>query len=309
MSQAEQKPTEAVAIKEKTISDAVLSKINAFQQAGQIKLPADYSPENALKAAYLILLETKNRDGALALQHCSKESVANALLKMVVWGLSPLKKQCDFIMYGNTLDCTPEYTGNIVLAKRYGKLKDINAIAIFKDDVFEFKVDTKTGRKMVTKHEQTLASIGSKELQGAYAVYELMDGTINTEIMNMSQIIQAWNQGSMKGNSPAHKNFPDQMACKTVINRACKLLIRGSDDAVLYSSETEEKVDAKYEDAQYEVVENANKTPLDITPQLEKENKKEPSLANNIDFEKQSANAVKEEVPAPAANTTGAPAF
>jgi hypothetical protein len=104
---------------------------------------------------------------------------------MVVWGLSPLKKQCDFIMYGNTLDCTPEYTGNIVLAKRYGKLKDINAIAIFKDDIFEFKVDTKTGRKIVTKHEQTLASIGSKELQGAYAVYELMDGTINTEIMKL----------------------------------------------------------------------------------------------------------------------------
>lgn len=283
MSTQTEEKTKEVAVREKNISDAVLSKINAFQQAGQIKLPSDYSPENALKAAYLILLETKNRDGAYALQHCSKESVANALLKMVVWGLSPLKKQCDFIMYGNTLDCTPEYTGNIVLAKRYGKLKDINAIAIFKDDVFAFEVDTKTGRKIVTKHEQTLASIGSKELLGAYAVFELNDGTINTEIMNISQIKDAWNQGSMKGNSPAHKNFPDQMACKTVINRACKLLIRASDDAVLYSSETDEKVDTKYEDAQYEVLDNANKTPIDIV----EEKPKETSLSNNIDFANQ----------------------
>jgi len=303
MSQPENKE---LAVREKNISDAVLAKINAFQQSGQIKLPADYSPENALKAAYLILLETKNRDGALALTYCSKESVANALLKMVVWGLSPLKKQCDFIMYGNTLDCTPEYTGNIVLAKRYGKLKDINAIAIFKDDIFEFEVDTKTGRKRVTRHEQTLASIGSKELQGAYAVYELTDGTINTEIMNMSQIRDAWNQGSMKGNSPAHKNFPDQMACKTVINRACKLLIRGSDDAVLYGSETDEKVDTKYEDAQYEVLENGNKTPIDITGD------KGGALANNIDFTNQGAvQEEKKEETAAVGNTnaSGGPAF
>lgn len=295
-----------VAVRERNISDAVLAKINAFQQAGQIKLPSDYSPENALKAAYLLLLETKNRDGALALQHCTKESVANALLKMVVWGLSPLKKQCDFIMYGNTLDCTPEYTGNIVLAKRYGKLKDINAIAIFKDDIFEFKVDTKTGRKMVTKHEQTLASIGSKELQGAYAVFELTDGTINTEIMNISQIKDAWNQGSMKGNSPAHKNFPDQMACKTVINRASKLLIRGSDDAVLYGSETDEKIDTKYEDAQFEVMENGNKTPIDIT----EEKPKESSLPNNIDFANQGPTVeVKKEEAAPLGNINASPAF
>ena len=292
--------TTDVSVQERNISDSVLAKINAFQAANQLKLPADYSPENALKAAYLILSETKNKENQFALTHCTKESIANALLKMVVWGLSPLKKQCDFIMYGNKLDCTPEYTGNIVLAKRYGNLKRIVANAIYKGDTFEFTVDTKTGRKVVSKHEQTLETLGSGEIAGAYAVYELNDGTLNTEIMNITQIKNSWNQGPMKGNSPAHNNFGDEMAKKTVINRACKLLIRASDDSVLYENEAEEKKDVHYEDAQYEVVTNGNKTPIDITEQVQKEAQntsapavepKEEGVSANTNFQNESNNS------------------
>lgn len=247
----------------KDISAQVLGKIETFKSAGQLKIPKDYSPENALKSAYLILSETKNKNGEFALEHCTAESVANALLKMVVWGLSPLKKQCDFIMYGDKLDCSIEYTGNIVLAKRYGNLKSIKANAIFKDDEFVFEVDPMTGLKKVTSHKQTLESIGSKALKGAYAVIELNNGTIDVEIMNIHQIHAAWNQGAMKGNSPAHKNFPDQMAVKTVINRACKLLIRGSDDNILYGKEDNE-IDVTQADVDYEIKANANKDLLEI---------------------------------------------
>lgn len=256
--------TAVEATKERNISDSVLLKIQAFKNAGQIRIPDDYSPENALKAAFLILSETKNADGRPALEHCTNTSVANALLKMVVWGLSPMKKQCSFIMRGSQLFCDPDYTGNIMLAKRYGNLKSIKANAICKGDTFEFSVDPKTGRKSIVKHEQTLQTIGSKEIMGAYAVYELNDGTIDTEIMNMDQIMQAWEQGPMKGKSPAHRNFPDQMACKTVINRSTKLLIRSSDDSILYDSDEEEKRDIVAEDVNYEVVNNANKTEIDF---------------------------------------------
>ena len=56
----------------------------------------------------------------------------------------------------------------------------------------------------------------------------------------MNQIRQAWEQGATKGQSPAHKRFPDQMAMKTAIGRACKLFISTSDDAGLFSDETKE---------------------------------------------------------------------
>lgn len=247
----------------KDISMQVLDKIEAFKQAGELRIPEGYSPENALKAAYLILVETTNKDNKPALEHCTKESIANALLKMVVWGLSPLKKQCDFIMYGNKLDCSIEYTGNIVLAKRYGGMKSIKAQAILEGDDFQFEIDPETARKRVIKHNQNLKSLGSKNVLGAYAVIEMEDGTRDTEIMNIVQIKDAWNQGAMRGNSPAHKNFPDQMAIKTVINRACKLLIRGSDDSILYNEE-EKVIDTTSEDVTHEINKNANRNPLDF---------------------------------------------
>lgn len=265
----------------KDISTQVLAKVDAFQAAGELRIPENYSPENALKSAYLLLSEQKNSQGKMVLEVCTKESIANALLKMVVWGLSPMKKQCDFIPYGDKLDCSIEYTGNIVLAKRFGGLKDIKAKAIFKEDQFEFEVNPETGKSRVLVHKQTLASLGSKDVVGAYAILDMQDGSKDVEIMSMAQIRDSWNQGAMKGNSPAHKNFPDQMAMKTVINRACKLLVRGSDDAVLYENdERPVSTDRVSEDVKQDIKENANKEEIgfaDIEDAKYEEVKDEPS--------------------------------
>lgn len=235
----------------KDIYTQVLMRVDAFQKSGELRLPKDYAPENALKAAYLILSDHRNN----LLEKCTKESVANSLLKMVVWGLSPLKKQCDFIPFGDKLECSASYTGNIILAKRFGNLKWIKANAIFKDDVFQFEVDPATGHKKIIKHEQTLESISCKELKGAYAIYELNDGTRDVEIMNIVQIKDAWNQGAAKGNSPAHRNFPDQMAIKTVINRACKMLVRSSDDSALFVGDENDDLNSSLQE---EIGEKAN---------------------------------------------------
>lgn len=247
------------------ITQKVLSKINAFQDSGELTLPKDYNVENALKSAYLVLLETENREKKKALEHCTPESVANALLKMVVWGLSPLKKQCYFIMYGTKLECTPDYTGNIALAKRYANMKDIKANAIHQGDEFEFEVNAETGRKRIIKHKQTLESIGSKTILGAYAIYEMMDGSFDTEIMNFSQIQQAWEQGATKGASPAHRNFPDRMARKTVINRACDALIRSSDDKALYDGEEERETYTVADEVNDNISLKANSKKLEAT--------------------------------------------
>lgn len=243
------------------ISSQVLSKIDAFQNSGELKLPKDYNVENALKSAYIILSDPKNN----ILAKCDKSSVAEALLKMVVYGVSPIKKQCYFIPYGEKLECSIAYAGNIAIAKRYGKLKSIKANAVFEADTFEFEVDQKTGLRKVTKHIQTLESVGSNKIKGAYAVYEMTDGTIDVEVMSITQIQAAWNQGGAKGNSPAHKNFADQMAIKTVINRACKLLISSSDDSVLYDPLDEENaIDVTNENVKHEVKTKANKQPIDF---------------------------------------------
>lgn len=252
--------TTAVANVKKDISAQVLAKIDAFQKSGELTLPKDYNAENALKSAYIMLSDPKNN----ILEKCDKSSIAEALLKMVVYGVSPIKKQCYFIPYGQKLECSISYAGNIVTAKRYGNLKDIKANAIFEGDTFEFEVDNTTGKRKILKHIQTLESIGSNKVKGAYAVIFMKDGSVDVEVMSIAQIEQAWGQGGSKGNSPAHKNFKDQMACKTVINRACKLLISSSDDSVLYDPLEEENIDVTHEDVKHEISQKANKKEIDF---------------------------------------------
>ena len=233
------KETPAVTKVERNISDMVLAKVNEFRAVKAISLPADYSAENALKMAFLQLSEmTVDKGGQKTpvLQYCTQPSIANALLKMVTQGLNPMKRQCSFIPYNNELTCVREYQGSIALAKRYG-LKYVTWNAIYEGDDFSYAIDSKTGRKEIIAHKQNFESIDISKIRGAYCITEMEDGTRNLEIMNMSQIRNSWNQGAMKGNSGAHKNFTDQMCFKTVINRACKGIINSSDDSNLYSED------------------------------------------------------------------------
>ena len=228
----------AVAILEKNIAENVLNRIKQFTANKDIRLPADYSPENALKSAWLILLETKTskQDGERpVLDACTKESIANTLLNMVLQGLNPVKKQCDFIAYGNKLTLQREYHGTVALAKRYGLIKEPVANIIYEGDEFEYSIDERGYRK-VDKHIQKFENIDNNKIKGAYATLLFQDENRQPyiEIMTMQQIRQAWNQGATKGASPAHKNFPDEMAKKTVIGRACKLFITSSDDSALF---------------------------------------------------------------------------
>lgn len=222
----------------KDITTQVLNKVNTFTESGELRLPKDYSPENALKSAYIKLTENADGKGAL-IDKCDKSSIAEALLKMVVYGLTPQKTQVYFVPYGNKLTCVVSYMGNIATAKRYNpNIIDIKARAITKGEDFEFEFKQETGDVVILKHKQTLDSIGSKDIIGAYSLIYYKDGSFEVgDIMNIEQIKQSWNQGAMKGGSPAHKNFPDEMSKRTVINRTCKRLINTSSDAILMDDE------------------------------------------------------------------------
>lgn len=238
-----QQPQQNVPVVQKDVVDSVLAKITKFEETGELKLPANYSAANALKSAWLILQETKDRSDRPALVVCTKESIANALLDMVVQGLSPMKKQCYFIVYGNKLTLQRSYLGTLAIAKRVGGVLTAVANCVYEGDEFIFSVDPQTGLKKIVKHEQTLETLDANKVKGAYAILVTDDGRVIVEIMNISQIKQAWMQGATKGGSPAHKNFGDEMAKKTVIGRACKLLIGMSDDSALFDEPDDTEVD------------------------------------------------------------------
>lgn len=223
------------------ISETVLDRIEKFKEDGSITLPMSYSVANHLKSAWLVLQSTKDKDGNPALSVCTKDSIANALLDMVLQGMSVSKKQGYFLVYGNILSFQRSYFGTISLAKRVGGIS-IEPVAniIYEEDDFVYTIDPNTGRTKIIKHEQKLENIDNNKIKGAYALLTHKDGSISVTLMSMQQIRSAWNQGPTKGGSPAHKNFTDEMSKKTVINRACKVIINSSDDSWLYDGTKDE---------------------------------------------------------------------
>lgn len=260
---------------EKNVVDNVLAKVTQFQATGELVLPKDYSAENALKSAYLILSETKDKAGKNVLETCSTVSIANTLLDMVTQGLSPMKKQCYFIPYGGQLQMSRSYQGSIAIARRVG-LKNIVANVIYEKDDFVYTINPKTGLTEIVKHEQKLENINLAKIRGAYALTTLEDGTTNLTVMNIEQIKKAWLQGYAKGNSGAHQNFTDEMCKKTVISRACKTIINSSTDTHLYDDE-------KQENHISVVPENANTEEIEITDFVEvpQEEEAETKVDNN----------------------------
>lgn len=219
-----------LAKQEKTIVDSVQKRIAEMQNSGSIELPNNYSVGNALKSAYLILQETQTSGKKPVLQACTQESIANSLLDMATQGLNPSKDQCYFIAYGNKLTMERGYLGTIALTKRIKGVKDVKGYAVYKDDKFELGFDILTGKQKILEFCPGL-NRDPKNLVGAFALILGDNEILHTEYMDINQIHKAWEQGSMKGNSGAHKNFPDQMAIKTVINRACKFYVSTSDDS------------------------------------------------------------------------------
>ncbi len=243
-------------VQEKNITDKVLNNIKALEQGGNILFPPNYSPENALKSAWLKLQSVEDRNHKKALDVCTQSSIANSLLDMVVQGLTPAKNQCYFIVYGKELQLSRSYMGTVAVTKRLKEVKDVFANIIYEDDTFSYIINLETGLKEITKHEQDFKNINVNKIAGAYCVVTRNDKPTVIEVMNIDQIKKAWGQGIAysSGKSKAHKNFTDEMAKKTVINRTCKMLFNTSDDADLMIEAINRTTEAEY--TQIETVED-----------------------------------------------------
>ncbi|MDU4951331.1 MAG: RecT family recombinase [Clostridium sp.] len=286
--------TKAVTVQEKNVTDKVLNRIKDLEAQGNISFPKSYSYSNALKSAYLMLSEATDKNGKPVLEVCSQASVINALLDMTIQGLSPAKKQCYFIPYGGKLQLSKSYLGNIAATKRLKGVKDVFANVIYEDDDFEYQFDLEIGVKKITKHEQKIENINLNKIKGAYAIVIREDAPNYVEVMTIEQIRNAWNQGYAKGNSGAHKNFTDEMAKKTVINRACKNFVCTSDDSDLLIDsinrtneyEPEDIIETTKAEVKEEIKEEANKEFVDVEVQPVHETKEQVQMdmENEVDF-------------------------
>lgn len=259
--------TNQLAIIQKDITDSVNSKIGELQKEGLV-IPPNYNASNALKSAFFKLQEVKDRNGKPALEVCTRESIANSLLDMVVQGLSPAKTQCYFIVYGTQLQLNRSYFGTQAVLKRLTNVKDIWANVIFDGDVFDYEIDG--GREKLIKHETNFLN-RDNDILGAYAVVKTNDDEEILTVMTRKEIDTSWSQAKTTN---VQKKFPQEMAKRTIINRAAKAFINTSDDSDLLVEAINNSTENEYDnerlnvtpeaEAQQQIEENANSEIIDI---------------------------------------------
>ena len=271
---------------ERNITDNVLNKIHQFQNNGQIYFPNNYSPENALKSAWLKLQEVKDKNGKLALETCTQPSIANALLNMVIQGLNPMKNQCYFIPFGNQLTLMRSYFGSIAVAKQFGEIKDITAEVIYEGDKVETEI--KRGKTTILSHTRSFENINKAKIVGAYATILYNNNIEESLLMTIDQIKMSWKKSKLNPESKdsTHSQFTEDMCKRTVINKICKYYINTKDDSNLNMIKMAfEKSDEelKESEVEYEIQENANKELIDVETGEIQDIDDTASVENNVE--------------------------
>lgn len=235
-------------LSERQITSGVNKRIEEKQNENFI-VPPNYSLGNTLSNAYY---ELKNSSSGNLLSQCTDESIYISLLDMVAQGLSPAKKQCYFIKYGDKVQLRRSYFGTMKVVKELNEVKDIWAGVIFEGDVF--KSEIVNGRRRFVSHESDWEN-QDNPIKGAYCIIKDINNEEYLTIMTKKQIDKAWSKAKTKN---VQVDFPDQMAMRTVINRAAKSFINTSNDSSYFVEALNRTTENEYDN---------DRQVKDVTPQ------------------------------------------
>ncbi|MDU3187271.1 MAG: recombinase RecT [Ligilactobacillus animalis] len=223
---------------QKELTEKVGRRVAVMEQEG-LALPKNYNYQNALKSAFFEL------DKVRGIENCTQASIANSLLNMITQGLSPAKTQCYFIAYGKELQMQRSYFGTVAALKRLEDVEKISAEVIHEGDVFE--IGSNDEMETIVKKFEPKFENQDKPLIGAFAMIKKTDGTVSFTIMTKKEIDQSWRQSRNKTNM-VQQNFGQEMAKRTVLNRAAKMFINTSDDSDLLSGAINQTTENEYDD-------------------------------------------------------------
>lgn len=236
---------------QKDITDNIARKLEELKKDGGLAIPANYNPANALKSAFF---EMTNSASGNLLEKCSRESIANSLLNMAIQGLSPAKKQCYFVPYGQNLSMQRSYFGTQKVVKSLTNVEDIWATIIYEGD--EFEIEIEGGRERIAKHTTSFLN-RDNDIIGAYCIIKKSDGEEVLTVMTRKEIEASWSQSK---NKSVQNKFPQEMAKRTVINRAAKAFINTSDDSDALIQAVNDTTEEEFENEQERAVRDVTET-------------------------------------------------
>lgn len=248
------KPKTGMALLKDQILTGSMNQIQRHIQEGKLHLPPNYSVENALQSAWLLLQETKDKNQKPVLESCSTVSIINALRYMAIQGLDPARKQCYFIARGGKLCLDRSYFGDEVVAKRLRPEINFFSDVIYEGEQLQIeKQFSPTSGYVTVVKDHKMAFPRKGEIIGAYfGGYDADGNPYPVTIMDIDEIHTSWRKSPTYGRKDSQGNLipsfhteqPDQACKRTVIRRGAKHLINTSTDALLMEAIAESELDA-----------------------------------------------------------------
>ena len=200
------------------------------------------------------------------LQKYSKEVLATALVRSAQDNLDALNQEVYIYKgYGDKLTYTISYKGlrKMAIEKSVRPIKDIYAKPIFENDTVE---ETFIDGEPKLVYKSNFMNRG--KWIGVLAVCVFSDGSEIYELMDMDDINAVKNKSR---NSGAWKDFPQEMAKKSVIRRLCKQItldFRDKQQSDMFTGADEFINDPK-EQAAKDIKENSNMADFDDSDVIE----------------------------------------
>ena len=277
--------------KQLTVTEAMRSSLNRMEPEFAKALPSHISPRKFVRVAQTAITTTP------ALLKCTRQSLFAACTRAAEAGLLPNGKEAALVPFKEEAQFMPMIGGLLKLARNSGEIKTIDAQIVYKNDSFDYYIDTKGVH--LTHRPNLFEERG--QIVATYAIGETKDGGVYVEVMTNDQIKAIQNVSRGK-NTPWNGPFRSEMIKKSVLRRLLKRLPTSTDldfaaesDNVFYDMDTEPGEDNSTPTRppkESEVVDENTGEIKDVSPAKETKKKDNP---NNL--EKMLADDKAEEQP------------
>lgn len=200
-------------------------------------------PLRLIYQAFHVLCTPDEKSGEFKLLACNNASIARAVLKAATLGLE-FHGQAFMIPYGAQCTFMSSVWGELARVERTGKLRRAWAEVVYEADEFEIVVGECPKLVHVITRSVMLPGANTpigdtkaiiKKEQGgrgaplfAYACAELTNGVVSWDYMLEAEMALARSTAA-SSNSPAHRNWGDEMRSKMALRRAMKKWPHGAE--------------------------------------------------------------------------------
>ena len=192
-----------------------------------IAVPKGYNVGNEVASLIFAISQTKDKNGRTAFDICDSKQIMNQVRNCVLNGLSITKKHVYPIIYDGKFTLQISYFGTLAALSYMFPYLQVYANVLYEGDEYELITDPLMGFTYVTNVRSKIEN-HDKPIIAAYG--NIIDTRTKERVYGL---VMSWNEiqkNWAKSKTPPEKNsvqkdFPQEMAKRTLINRMCKMFV------------------------------------------------------------------------------------